>query len=61
MQNTTTLTKPKPMMKCPQCSNYVEVKPHSSGGVSGNCPVCKVTFYSKEHSPRERLIRIIKH
>ncbi len=58
---TTTLKKQKPMMKCPQCSNYVEITPHPKGGVSGNCPICNVTFYSKEHSPRERLIKIIKH
>ena len=61
MKNTATLSKPKQKMKCPQCFNYVEVIPHKNGGVSGNCPICKVTFYSKEHSPKERLIKIIKH
>ena len=59
MDKPTSLLKKK--MKCPQCSNYVEVTPHSKGGVSGTCPICKVTFYSKEHSPKETLIKIIKH
>lgn len=61
MKNNTNLSKPKQKMRCPQCSNYVEVTKYPKGGIYGNCPVCKVTFYSKEHPPKERLIRIIKH
>lgn len=59
--NSEVLPKAKRMMRCPQCGNYVVVTPRNKGGVFGNCPVCKVTFFSKEHSPKERLIKIIKH
>lgn len=61
MIKATTLSKPKPRMKCPQCSNIINVIIHSNGGIAGNCHYCKVTFYSREKSPKERLIRIIQH
>lgn len=47
--------------RCPECSNYLMATMKANGGVSGNCPICKSTFYSKQHSVNERLIRIIKH
>lgn len=54
MKSNTNLSKPKQKMRCPQCSNYVEVTKYPKGGIYGNCPVCNVTFYSKEHPPKER-------
>lgn len=61
MTKATTLLKPKPRMKCPQCSNVIDVTVHPNGGIAGKCPYCKVTFFSKEKSAKERLIRIIQH
>lgn len=56
-----TLPKTTQKTRCPECSNYVSVKVHDNGATSGTCPICKATFYSKWHSPKERLIRVIKH
>lgn len=47
-------------MKCYECLNYLTATVHENGGISGTCPVCKATFFAKEHSNKEKLIRIIK-
>ena len=47
-------------MKCPECLNILNAIKHENGSISGKCPVCKIVFFSKQHSPKERLIRIIK-
>ena len=48
-------------MRCYECLNYLIATIHENGGISGCCPVCKATFYSKQHSAKEKHIRIIKH
>lgn len=55
------LSKPLLKMKCPQCGNYTKMLSNSKGIMYGNCNICKITFYNKEHSSKEWLIRIIKH
>ena len=47
-------------MKCYECLNFMTAKVHDNGGVSGVCPVCKTVFFAKQHSPKEKHIRIIK-
>lgn len=47
-------------MKCPECLNYMIAHIHDNGGMSGTCPVCKARVYSRQHTPKERLIRIVK-
>ena len=48
-------------MKCYECLNFLIAYVHENGGISGTCPVCKATFFAKEHSKKEKLIRIIRH
>lgn len=61
MQQPATVTKQKQKIRCPQCSNYVDITTFEDGGYGGNCKVCKVTFYCKKKSPKERVIHIIAH
>ncbi len=53
--------KKKKAIRCPQCSNYVNIEQKKNGALCGNCHICKITFYIKQHSEKERLIRIIQH
>ena len=48
-------------MKCYECLNYLTANVHENGGISGTCPVCKTTFFAKQHSCKEKHIRIVKH
>ena len=48
------------IMRCPNCHNKMSAKRHGNGAVSGTCPVCKSVIYSKQHTPKEKLIRIVQ-
>ena len=52
--------KPK-VIRCPNCFNFMNVKTYKNGAYKGICPVCKTVVYSREHSQKETLMRIIKH
>ena len=47
-------------LRCPNCHNSMTWKQHGNGAMSGTCPVCKSVIYSKQHTPKEKLIRIVK-
>ena len=47
-------------VRCPDCLNYMTVKTQPNGSYSGTCPVCKAKIFSKEYSPKERHIKIVK-
>ena len=47
-------------MKCPECLNFMVAKVHNNGYSSGKCPVCKAMVITKQHSSKEKLIRILK-
>ena len=42
------------------CFNFMNVKTYKNGAYKGICPVCKTVVYSREHSQKETLMRIIK-
>ena len=46
--------------KCPNCLNVMIFTVHNNKCLSGRCPVCKSKIFSREHSSKERLIRIVK-
>lgn len=46
-------------IRCPNCTNKMIANEHTNGALSGKCNVCKAIIYSKQHSSKERLIRII--
>ena len=48
-------------MRCIECSNFIMATVHPNGGMSAKCNFCKAVMYSKEHSVKERIIRIIRH
>ena len=48
------------IMRCPNCHNKMSGKRHENNAVSGTCPVCKSAIYSKQHTPKEKLIRIVQ-
>ena len=47
-------------MRCPECSNFIDATVKEGNGLAGECPYCKSIIFSKQHSPREKLIRIVK-
>ena len=47
--------------KCPICMNYLQVITLKNDTYKGNCPVCKAVVFSKEHSPKETHIKIIRN
>lgn len=56
----TTLTVKTVSVRCPECLNYMKVKAAKNGNYSGKCPVCHSSVFSKQHSERERHIKIIR-
>lgn len=50
----------KVIIKCPNCLNKMPAVKSKDGSLKGNCPVCKATIFSKEHT-KETLIRIVKN
>ena len=59
MERTDVLQK-KVRIICPECSNYINGKMQTNGSVAGQCPVCKSVVVSKQCTPKEKQIRIIK-
>lgn len=49
----------KRTIRCPNCANKMVAQEHPNGALSGKCNACKSVIYSKQHNPKERLIRII--
>ena len=47
-------------VRCPECLNFMLVKIAKAGNFAGRCTFCKSTVYSKQHSNRERHIRIVR-
>ena len=47
-------------IKCPQCLNYMKVSECNNGAYKGMCSVCKSIIYSREHSKKETLLKIIR-
>ena len=47
-------------MRCPECLNFMIADICENGAIKGICPVCKSSVFSKQHSVRERRIRIVK-
>lgn len=45
-------------IKCPECLNYMNIKSHNNGAYSGECPVCKSVIFSKQQSPKKKIITI---
>ena len=48
------------VVKCPECSNYMRVTIGDNGETKGLCKKCNSYITVKNHSVRERLIRIVK-
>ena len=48
-------------MRCPECLNFMKVKMCKAGTYSGKCPVCKASVFSKQHSAKERHIKIVRN
>ena len=59
MERTNTSQK-KVRMICPECSNYINGILNENGAIVGQCPICKAVVLSKQCSPKEKRIRIIK-
>ena len=53
--------KTKPKIRCPECSNYIEVTTLENGTQVGKCPVCKVVISQKQISQKEKTIRVRKN
>ncbi|MBO5009195.1 MAG: hypothetical protein J6D20_00625 [Clostridia bacterium] len=48
-------------VKCPECLNSMKVKAAERGNYSGKCPVCQSLVFSKQHSEKERHIKIVRN
>ena len=48
-------------IKCPECLNSMKVKAAARGNYSGKCPVCQSLVFSKQHSEKERHIKIVRN
>ena len=48
-------------IKCPECLNSMKVKAAEKGNYSGKCPVCQSLVFSKQHSAKERHIKIVRN
>ena len=60
MQSVASTQQKKTRVRCPNCLNYMSVSAQPNGSYSGICPVCKAKIFSKEYSPKERHIKIVK-
>lgn len=54
------LPKKQKKIKCPSCSNYMNLDICNNGAYKGSCKVCKTTVFEKEHSQKETYMKIIK-
>lgn len=48
-------------MKCPECLNYIIADIRENNDLYAYCPLCHATIIEKQHSDKEKLIRILKH
>ncbi len=55
------LPKKQLKIKCPNCSNYMNLDACNNGAYKGNCSVCKTIVFAKKHTQKETYLRIIKH
>lgn len=60
MENTSSNQKKTVRIRCPECSNYFTANENEKNVVNGKCPICKVIILSRQHSPNEKLIKILK-
>ena len=47
--------------RCPECSNFMQATKSANGSASGQCPTCKSVVVTKQHSAKEKHIRIIRN
>lgn len=47
-------------IKCPSCSNYMNLDACKNGAYKGTCSVCKTIVFAKKHTKKETYIKIIK-
>lgn len=53
------MEKPKKVkVCCPECSKYFMATPKSDGSLTGQCPNCKVVFFTKGRCGKEKLIKL---
>lgn len=48
-------------IKCPECLNTMTVKATEKGNYSGKCHVCHSLVFSRQHSAKERHIKIVRN
>lgn len=48
------------LMRCPECLNYMTYTVNEKGCLCGTCTVCHSRVSTKQHSSKERLIRVIR-
>lgn len=47
-------------IRCPECSNYVNIHKKENGAYMGQCPICNVVISTKQLSKEEKVIKIRK-
>ena len=50
----------KSRILCPECSNYIDGKLLGNGAIAAQCKFCKCVIVSKQCSPKEKRIKVIK-
>lgn len=53
-------SKKKHRILCPECSNYINGIVNTNGSITGQCKICKSIIVTKQCSPKEKRIRVIK-
>ena len=48
-------------IKCPECLNFIIADIRENKDMYAFCSLCKATIIEKQHSDKEKLIRIVKH
>ena len=48
-------------IRCVECLNYIDAILCVNGGIRANCPICKSIIFTKQHSDKEKHIRVIKN
>ena len=51
----------KVRMRCPECLNFMNAIVCDNGAMKGICHICKSTIFSKQHSVKEKHIKIIRN
>lgn len=57
----TDIPQKKIRFRCPECSNYISGVKMPNGSVAGQCHICKAVVLTRQRTPRETQIRIIKN